>query len=293
MAKPKPEKSEEEQVQNYAEQKEAVEQSQKAIKAIKGKAVFSALGYLGREHGLSLEPKDLKNYVNEDKVDEQIYNITHSKEFQNLDGREQGQFLYEELTKQIIEYKPFDEKGHKLLEGSLEAMVGGVPKNRSLFGRRKKTSEAQKKFIEGYYKDQEVAEGLIKMIAKDPKHYASISPEMTESAVELQTGYKMASLGDTLYAAGKTTKEIYGKVKQKVQYHTDRIIGMAQKHLEDYVATPAVAGLFGIIGLFIVILHGMTITGGIIGTDLNFSIGFLVGCACLVLSGLLFFGRRK
>ncbi|GEM_PF-4739504 len=264
------------------------QKGQERIKSING-AILYGLDYLRKTHGLDIEADQLARYLETERVQEEIENYTSNPRFRKLAQKKQWQSLQEHIVKYVIERKPFNEKGKRLLEGSLEAIVG---KSRQSWLRKILGIEKRGNSSEEYLSKKETAGALLEEIGKNPE-LMQLYPEMMETAKDVQMGRQYGAFADILYSNEEIGKDTYKKVKQRTADAYDAMINLAKKSLEKYLATPQATIIFGLLGISVIFADKKLMSGAVVGANAPLSVLSLIGIGLLCISASCLFWLKK
>ena len=273
------------------EKKESAEQKSDFANA----AVGQALNQLRREHGLEVGADYLSKYLNTDQINDRIQKLRKSQKYMDLAPKQKNKFLYDSIVKYIVEHQPFNEKGKRLLEGSLESLVqekpsfwGNLFRHNSEEERRARGKEAWK----NHYGTVETAEEISYLVNKNRELYAE-APKLAEATKGFQHSIAMSKLADIMYSSSQLPKELYTSIKQSTQKSAQQIVNVAKDSLENYVS-PKTAYATVFIGILMIFFSGTNITGFTIGSSTTqTSIFTFIGIALIFVSGLLLLFKCK
>src|SRR3989339_683160 len=256
------------------EKKESTEQKSDFTNA----AVGQALNQLRQEHGLEVGADYLFKYLNIDQINDRIQELRKSQEYIDLAPKQKNKFLYDSIVKYIVEHQPFNEKGKRLLEGSLE----------SVEQRRARGKEAWR----NHYGTVETAEEISYLINKNRELYSE-APQLAKATEGFQHSIAMSKLADIMYSSAQLPKELYKSIKQSTQKSAQQIVNVAKDSLENYVS-PKTAYATAFIGILMIFFSGTNITGFAIGSSTTqTSIFTFIGIALIFVSCLLLLFKCK
>ncbi|HLD54628.1 MAG TPA: hypothetical protein VJB35_00040 [Candidatus Nanoarchaeia archaeon] len=274
------------------EKKESTEQKSDFTNA----AVGQALNQLRQEHGLEVGADYLFKYLNIDQINDRIQELRKSQEYIDLAPKQKNKFLYDSIVKYIVEHQPFNEKGKRLLEGSLESLVQEKPSfwknifryNESEEQRRARGKEAWR----NHYGTVETAEEISYLINKNRELYSE-APQLAKATEGFQHSIAMSKLADIMYSSAQLPKELYKSIKQSTQKSAQQIVNVAKDSLENYVS-PKTAYATAFIGILMIFFSGTNITGFAIGSSTTqTSIFTFIGIALIFVSCLLLLFKCK
>ncbi len=118
--------------------------------------------------------------------------------------------------------------------------------------------------------------------------YAERMPELASAvATVYDMGFTDAAV-NILYENGLMNKGKYKAFKRAIRERTKQGVKTTEEVLTKYFMPEKVAaGIFGIVGVGILVLSGANITGNVIGSQLNNSLGILSGVLLLIASFLV------
>ncbi|MGD9276681.1 MAG: hypothetical protein PVJ67_05905 [Candidatus Pacearchaeota archaeon] len=257
--------------------------------------VTYGLEILRDEHGFDMSAAQLSKYLDKNNIDFQIAKIQASSKFKKIKtNEEKTKFLYSEIIKYIVDNKPFDERGQRLLEGNLESIVGKESFWQRVFSSQEKRDARREGAKKDYRKSKRTAEELSYAVAENSELYVKEAPELVEAVGEFGQYSGRGNLAEILYASGDLAKETYHKIKSATKGSSEKILKLARKYAESLApATSYATAIFGIVLIFL--FNPITSTGSIIGVRgfSNNSIFSFVGIALLFISGLSFIFRGK
>jgi len=253
-------------------------------------AIFRGINTLRNFYGIEMNPQILFNYLEKDRISDKEQEIYESDKFQKLESdREKAAFLGNEIFKYVVEKKPFDKKGQRLLEGSLESKVGFLGK---VFSTKKRREKIGAKALEDYRKRKRIAEDISEEVTRRKGLYAKVAPKLVEAVGKFGEVSGKSALSDILYAEGELERDKYFDVKSAIGEISRGIIDFTR----NYVKTPAIPYATAIIGILLILIFNSTnVTGAIIGTEKSFSNPFLffTGIGLFCISCLAFIFRNK
>lgn len=255
-------------------------------------AVLHAVGVLRDAAGLDMSPEQLFNYRDKNRIDSKVREIEESSEFKKLRGEEKWEFFYKEIGEYVLEHKPFDKGGEKLLKESLENIVESSTGFLDVFFPKRK-DKRNKKAVRDYLESRKIAGDISYAVARNPENYqGEKGKELIEAINESNKYSGKGVLAEILYAGGRLAKDTYQNIKSGIRDSSKRIVELARKYVESPATNYATAAL-GILLIFL--FNPITSTGSVVGPGNLENNSFLpfVGIALLFISGLSFIFRGR
>lgn len=262
-----------------------------------------ALEFLREEHGLDMSAAQLSKYLDKERINSRINEIQKSSKFKRINtDEEKNKFLYSEIINYIVEDKPFDERGKRLLENDLEGIVGREGLWSRIFSSPEKRDERRRKSIRDYVGSKKTARELSYAVAENPEEFSGAPQELIEAFHESR-GYRgRGTFADILYSAGEISKEKYAALKSGIKDASKRFVELAKDYAEStiepmkrYAEAPAMSYITAVLGILLIFLFNpIKPTGAIIGLgNSENNIFSFIGIALLFISGLSFIFRGR
>src|SRR3989344_9096420 len=218
------------------------------------------------------------NYIDEEKLDSHLSVLENeiSKRGRNLSGEEKASLIYNEIASYVASGEAFDGRGKEaVLEESLS----------------EKDSRENGKV--GINRVGSAFRELYQVMGKGD--YAQSTPELAESIRTLKDYEFLGEALNVLYSHHLLDSRKYEVIKDEINEATREEMSSFGKAYEGLVRKPkkVAAAILGVLGAGIVAsrLNG-NITGNVVGGDGGGVVGILVGLGILIVSGILFLGRK-
>lgn len=244
--------------------------------------ILEGLGYIQAEHGLDMDPTQLMRYLNFSQIEKATEKIYEKYKT----SKDKNKILRQGIAKYIVEQKPFDERGQKILKGSLESIA-----NKGIFSF---TKRSKKRRAKEYIKTQDTTKQIAEEVSRNYKLYEKEMPGITTAVRNWQKGKVFGTIGDIFYGIGAIPERLYKEGKRKTQMYADNVLTTAKKGYEDFIKgsyEKATAGIIGIAGTSIILASGFKMTGNVVGTLSRTNSGIL-GIILIAIAGALFLKRK-
>ena len=261
-----------------------------ALEEIKYAAIIHASAYLTETKNLSLSPELFSRYIERNPVNKKAGEIQKDPRLQRLKSPEkQIDFFIKELSNYIIDSKPFNEKGKRLLDSSLEGIVERPNMFQRFFSTQKGREKQQQRY-EKYVKQKQTVREISDAVSSKPELYSKKSPELVEAVRESKERNGRGALAEILYSSKEISKEAYSKIKSGIRESSEKILDLAKQ----YISNPATSYATIILGLVLIFLFNpIRTTGATVGVSTKSSSLSLVGIGLLFIGILSFVFRSK
>ncbi len=252
-------------------------------------AIQAGIEELAREHpGFPVDY--IARHLDTKKLGEkagEVYN--YLSQTGNFSDEQKAEYIQKEITDYVASGSAFDDAGKEIiLKTSLEARASQRGLRGLFTGRR-----ARKELKEGQELDAVTgAFGDIYDLFKSGK-YGQMMPELAQAVQTVNAMGFLDSAVEALKYYGMLDDNKYHALKKGIKYKIEEGTNATITGIEKYVLSQKIAAsIFGILGIFLLFSSRIGITGGVIGSLPNNSIG-IIGGALIVLCLLLFLKSFK
>jgi len=222
--------------------------------------------------------RGMGQYIDKDKLNGHLGVLENeiSKRGRNLSGEEKASLIYNEIASYVASGEAFDGRGKEaVLEESLS----------------EKDSRENGKV--GINRVGSAFRELYHVMGKGD--YAQSTPELAESIRTLKDYEFLGEALNVLYSHHLLDSRKYEAIKEEINEATREETGNFGRVYEGLIRKPkkVAAMILGILGAGVVAsrLNG-SITGNVVGGDGGGVVGILIGLGLLIVSGILFLGRK-
>ena len=246
------------------------------LKVIVQKAIKKGITYLQQVHSLDMDASKLKGYMNSEQVEKRIYEIVMSKDFGA--AKNQVEFLESQIVDYLVNHKPFDERGQRILKSSLES----IAEQQSIFGKFFSGEKGKQKHIGNYLSQKQNAEEMAAQVVTNPTLYSD-SPELIEAAQKIYSDKGKGVLREMRYGSGGLEEKKFKAEKARSYSDIQDFLKLSDKYL---------SAIIGIFGIGLIISSGFRLTGNVVGGSFSFGSG-LVGGLLIIIGAVLFLIKAK
>ncbi len=227
----------------------------------------------------------LLEHIDEDKLNEKIYNLHAEAQEKKLFGKEAKYFISKNLTEYVASGEIIDEKGKKvILKNSLEEKTGFFHR---LFHKPEFDGE---KYLDN---SMEAFQDLYALFKTGD--YAKRMPELTESVSTLHDMQFLDPAIDVLKSHGLINDKKYKFLKEKIYSKVGEEYGKVVTGIEKRIVPEAYQKVAASVLLAfgaILLITNMEITGAVVGS-LKHSVKGIIGISSMILSAVLFLNSKK